>query len=89
MIDIVDIVLIVLFVWSIINVMRTRNINLHLQEYITIVKVQYEDEQCYVWNASTEEFISQGKDLNEAMEKALLRFPNTKFVFEEQNETTH
>lgn len=92
MIDLVDLVLIILAVWSIVNVMRTRNVNIQLSnlEQSVQIRIQQEETQLYIWNAITEEFISQGKDLDEAMEKAILRFPNTTFVIEEKNnEVTH
>ena len=92
MIDLVDLVLIILTVWSIVNVMRTRNVNIQLSnlEQSVRIRIQQEETQLYIWNAITEEFISQGKDLDEAMEKAILRFPNTTFVLEEKNnEVTH
>lgn len=92
MIDLVDLVLIILTVWSIVNVMRTRNVNIQLSnlEQSVRIRIQQEETQLYIWNAITEEFISQGKDLDEAMERAILRFPNTTFVLEEKNnEVTH
>lgn len=87
---ILDIFLFVLFVWSVYNLYSNRQINLqtHAVQYVIPVKVQHEKDQVYIWNASTEEFIAQGKDINEAMEKCHLRFPNQQFEVIEEDETT-
>lgn len=87
---ILDIFLFVLFAWSVYNLYSNRQINLqtHAVHSVMPVKIQHENDQVYIWNASTEEFIAQGKDINEAMEKCLLRFPNQQFEVKEEDETT-
>lgn len=44
------------------------------------IKVEEVQGQVYLWNESSEEFLSQGKDFEEAMNKCVERFPKTKFL---------
>lgn len=54
-----------------------------------VVKVEEYTDQVYLWNKETEEFLSQGKDFEEAISKCVERFPGVTFkVLRSLNETS-
>lgn len=62
--------------------------NLNRHASITI-KVEEEPGQVYLWNQDSEEFLAQGKDFDEAINRCIERFPGTKFkVLRENNEAS-
>ncbi len=48
-----------------------------------LLKVEEEPNQVYLWNNITDDFVAQGKDINEAVSRAIERFPNTTFYIKE------
>jgi hypothetical protein len=48
-----------------------------------ILKVEEIPNHVYLWNDNTEDFVAQGKDMDEAISKAKKRFPNITFYIKE------
>jgi len=75
--------IIFLFMWLVFIVSRIRSKT--KEEYIiqstkpVPVKLEIYSNQVYVWNAESDEFISQSKDVQTAMQIALQRFPDKSF----------
>lgn len=59
----------------------------------TVIGVKQEviKDTIYLWNYNSDEFLAQGKTLEEAAQILKIRFPDTKFLImeEEQNEQRH
>ena len=46
---------------------------------LVVVKIEELPGQVYLWDKDSEEFLAQGKDFDEAIDKCINRFPGTKF----------
>lgn len=47
------------------------------------VKIEKLDNQFYLWNKDTDEFLSQGQSIDDAVKNLKLNFPDGDFVIEE------
>ena len=50
-----------------------------------LIKVEKYDDQIYFWDKDTGDFIIQGKDMNEIVEKCKKYFPERYFCIEEED----
>ena len=50
-----------------------------------LIKVEKYDDQIYFWDRDTGDFIIQGKDMNEIVEKCKKYFPERYFCIEEED----
>ena len=93
--NIMDIVLFFLGLWAMYAYFSNRRVEFraehlprpNLHSSIITIKIEEEPGQVYLWNESSDEFLAQGKDFDEAINRCVERFPGTKFkVLRETNE---
>jgi hypothetical protein len=84
---ILDLILFLIFCWSIFNFYKTRNKLTPIKvEQVIFFYIKEECNQVYLWNSVNDEFIAQGKTLEEALEIGKIRFPN--FIFRNKEDET-
>lgn len=60
---------------------------LHRPGQMITIRIEEEPGQVYLWNHESDEFLAQGKDLEEALNRCVERFPTTQFkVLKQDNE---
>jgi len=93
--NIMDIILFFLGLWAMYAYFSNRRVefraerisNVNVNNSLITIKIEEEPGQVYLWNETSDEFLAQGKDFDEAINRCIERFPNTKFrVLRETNE---
>lgn len=74
-----------LFLWSAFLLVRSRRAQFRVEHLKSnskneiVIKIEELPGQVYLWDKDSEEFLAQGKDFDEAIDKCINRFPGTKF----------
>lgn len=75
----------VLFIYIILRpfFIRGRQLDIEIvrkQTEIRNIKIEVINETIYLWDASSEDFLAQGKTLEDAIDVLKIRFPDVKFA---------